>query len=115
MEIDEKLFHLAWKTKRKFFKKSLSTDASILEESNERLTLFASAFLNQKIKISPAEKNGALIGTTLFLPAAIDIFQNKDLNFKTYKFRVAYESVALELGFQFKEGMQNLFFNNTKQ
>ena len=105
MEIDEKLFHFAWKTKKRFSKKVLSPNASLLTDHQSRLTSLTSAFIGESLNLKPAETNGALIGNSLFLPAIVEDFEDKDENYKLYMFRVLYESIAFHCGYNLKEGV----------
>jgi nitric oxide reductase NorD protein len=105
VEIDEKLFHFAWKTKKKFQKNKTSENAVHLEEYTTRLTTITNAFFGSSFNIKSAEVNGALIGQSLFLPKSIDIYDDKDKNLDVYIFRILFESVAFHLGFNLKENI----------
>lgn len=103
MDIDEKIFHFAWKTKRRLQKRRVSPYACQLHLIEERLALTIAALLGRNYAIKKAEINGGLIGASLFLPEVIDVFDDQDKNYKLYLLRILCELSYQELGFIFKE------------
>jgi nitric oxide reductase NorD protein len=102
MEIDEKLFHFAWKTKRRFSKKKLSDHACQLNSVKTKLGTIACAFFGKTIHVKEAESVGGFIGNSLFLPKVIDYYDDHEENYYFYLTRIIYDSIAFQLGFVFK-------------
>ena len=102
MDFDEKLFHFAWKTKRKFSKKKLSANACVLSKEKFKLMSISCAFFEKIIHIKQAESCGGLIGDALFLTKNIERYETFDLNYQAYLYKIIYSSVAFNLGFYFK-------------
>lgn len=103
MELDEKLFYLAWKAKKKFQEKKQSPYACDLSTINERLGIITTALLEQFYSIKEAELNGGIVGHTLFLPKIIDEFSDHQKNYELYLLRILNEMTYYDLGFKFKE------------
>ncbi|MBT7668950.1 MAG: hypothetical protein HN623_05175, partial [Bdellovibrionales bacterium] len=53
MEIDEKIFHLLWKSKKKLFAKKIPPHALHLDQMNERMILVASMLFGRLIRVKP--------------------------------------------------------------
>jgi nitric oxide reductase NorD protein len=107
MELDEKLFHWAWKTKRKFSKIKVSQNACLLADVQTRLTMLATALRGEIVYAKTAEHSGGYIGQSLFLPEYIDISDSKKTNYDLFMARLVIDELALEKGYIFKPEVLN--------
>jgi nitric oxide reductase NorD protein len=102
MELDEKFFHWAWRTKKRFQQTKDSQQCVELINYKDKLSTIASAFFEQSTLIKAAEENGGYIGKSLFLPIKIDLFSREELNYQVYLYRILLDSVSFQKGFYFK-------------
>lgn len=92
MELDEKLFHFLWKTKRHLSKKKHSESAVFMDKHKDRLATLACAFFEKTIFLKESSSTGGVSGASLFLPKMVDIFDDKKDNFDVYLFRIVTDS-----------------------
>lgn len=102
MELDEKFFHWAWRTKKRLSQTKDSEYCVDLLSHKNRLTTIATAFFGQTTLVKPAEENGGYIGNSLFLPQKVDLFDNKNLNYQVYLFRILLDHTSFTKNFYFK-------------
>lgn len=105
MEIDEKLFHFAWKTKKRFSKVKLSNNACELKQVKQKLATIACAFFGKTVYTKEAESSGGIIGNSIFLPKNIDVFDDYSKNYNVYLYRILFDSTAILSGFHFKHNI----------
>ncbi len=99
MSWDEKLFRWGLNQARAIARRPVrSTPGELnqvrLDEVSSRLRYVACALSARSIDIKEAESVGGLIGHSLFLPRAMSLGPDRELNLRAYLYRVAY-SISL--------------------
>lgn len=105
MEIDEKLFHWAWKTKKRLSRKKFSENCCSLDSVRMKLTTIATALYGDTVFVKQAESHGGFIGNSLFLPGNMDISNSYQSNYEIYLARLVIDCLAMSRGYLFKDGV----------
>lgn len=77
----------------------------VLKDIQPRLTVLARALSGRAIDIFPSIKEGGFKGNSFFLPENFSFYQNAELNFQYYLFRILFLSVQQAKGFNWYEAL----------